>query len=71
MRCATYVSYLNSAGVITSALIMILFVGGQVLALLADISLESWSSSAENQKEGCSACDECECEGSSVCVGFV
>ena len=42
---------INSAGLVTSMLIFILFVGGQVLALLADISLESWASSATNQQE--------------------
>ena len=51
VRCSTYLSYINSAGLVTSMLIFILFVGGQVLALLADISLESWSSSATNQQE--------------------
>ena len=48
VRCSTYCNYLNSAGPIFSLSILILFIGGQTCALLADVSLEGWSSDTKD-----------------------
>lgn len=43
VKCSTYLAYLNSAGYVVSSIVVLLFIGGQACALLADYSLESWS----------------------------
>lgn len=48
VRCSTYCNYLNSAGPIFSLSILILFIGGQTCALLADVSLEGWGSDTKD-----------------------
>lgn len=43
VRLQTYVKYVLSAGVLPSILVLILFIGGQTVALLADFSLKLWA----------------------------
>lgn len=47
----TYLTYLNSGGPILVLVLAILFTGGQTVALMADVSLERWSSQSKEAQE--------------------
>ena len=52
VKCATYLAYLNSAGYAVSLVVLLLFIGGQTCALLADYSLKEWSDgTSEEQRD--------------------
>jgi ATP-binding cassette, subfamily C (CFTR/MRP), member 4 len=48
---STYISYISSGGLLLVFVLLLLFTGGQVAALMSDISLEKWADKPESEQD--------------------
>eukprot|EP00940_MAST-03C_sp_MAST-3C-sp2_P000992 g992.t1 len=51
VKWKTYLKYLSSGGTVLVVVLLVLFTGGQAAALVADVSLEKWSSQSKDDQE--------------------